>query len=153
MIWSALLLPMFGNGQKVKSYERAGEKVIVSLDIGEIHLTPLRDDAIRVQYGLDFSTQLPDLIFIEEVTTPDFSVRASQGAIEVATSGMTAIVDKQSGALSYKGKNGKTFLREKPGSRIFKESAVQGASCYLIAQRFDSPSDEYLFGTGQFPGR
>jgi alpha-D-xyloside xylohydrolase len=137
-------------GQAVKRYEKLNNKVIVILDKGEIHLSPLADNTIRVQYGVGVKTQLPELVFVTIVKVPVFKVSESTVSLEISTSQMTAIVDKQTGAISYRNNAKKIFLSEKPGGRIFKESSVQGEPCYVAGQSFNSPSDEYLFGTGQF---
>lgn len=144
------LIPILCIGQAVKKYEKLNNKVIVTLDKGEMHLSPLTDNTIRVQYGVKVITQLPELVFVTKVEAPDFRVSGSGSSLEISTSQMTVIVDKQTGALSYRNNAGKVFLSEKPGGRILKESSVQGEPCYVVGQSFNSPSDEYLFGTGQF---
>jgi alpha-D-xyloside xylohydrolase len=146
----ALLFPTFCLGQAVKSYEKLNDKVIVTLDKGKIHLSPLTDNTVRVQYAIEVKSQLPELVFTTKADVPGFKVADSKSFLEISTSKMTVVIDKKSGTISYRNNEGTIFLSEKPGSRIFKQSSVQGEPCYIAGQSFNAPSDEYLFGTGQF---
>ncbi|HEX8016507.1 MAG TPA: hypothetical protein VF465_14855 [Flavobacterium sp.] len=150
IILFVLLIPVFGIGQVVKSYKKHTDKVVITLDKGELHLSPLTENAIRVQYGLEMKSQTPELVFTSKVKMPDFKISESGTLIEIATSKMTVVVDKKSGALSYRNYEGKVFLSEKPGGRIFKPGLVQGEACHIAEQRFSTLPDEYIFGTGQF---
>lgn len=145
-----ILLPTLCFGQAIRSFKKLNNQVIVVLNKGELHLSPLSDNSMRVQYALDFKNTLPELVLTSTVHTPKFQVTESKSALEISTSKITVIVDKQNGNLSYRDHDGVVFLREKPGSRIFKQSIVQGQSCYIAGQSFDSPKDEFLYGTGQF---
>lgn len=145
-----LLFPVFCFGQAVKSYKQIDSKVIVSLSKSEIHISPLTDNTVRIQYGIDFSEQLPELVFTESVNIPKFKLEEKNEALEIILPQIAVIVDKQTGTLSYKNQDGEIFLRESPKSRILKQSSVQGEACYIAEQGFDSPSDEFLYGTGQF---
>ncbi|CAD0002395.1 glycoside hydrolase family 31 protein [Flavobacterium salmonis] len=145
-----LLIPMLSIAQAVKSYKKQNDKVVITLDKGELHLIPLTDNTIRVQYGLDMKNQLPELVFVSKVKMPDFKVSDSNSFLEISIAKMTVVVDKISGTISYRNSEGKVFLSEKPGGRIFKQSSVQGEPTSIVEQGFTSLPDEYLFGTGQF---
>jgi alpha-D-xyloside xylohydrolase len=145
-----LLIPAFCIGQVVKGYKKNNDKVVIILDKGELHLSPLTENTVRVQYGLEMKSQMSELVFTSKVKLPDFKVSESKAFIEIATSKMTVVVDKMTGALSYRNHEGKVFLSEKSGGRIFKPSVVQGEPCYIVEQGFNSLPDEYQFGTGQF---
>jgi alpha-D-xyloside xylohydrolase len=145
-----LLIPTFCIGQAVKSYKKLNDKLVVVLDKGELHLIPLTDNTVRVQYGLEIKEQLPEIVFTSKVKLPDFKVSESNSALEVSLPKMTVRVDKKSGSLSYINSDGKLFLGEKPGRRILKPSTVQGEPCQIAEQGFTAFPDEYIFGTGQF---
>lgn len=149
-IFLFILIPIFCSGQAVKKYEQLTDKVIVTLDKGELHLSPLTENTVRIQYAIDFRKQLPELVFTTRIDIPEFNISESESSLEISTSLLTVIVDKQRGTLSYRNDEGIVFLSEQPGSRIFKQSSIQGEQCFLVEQSFNSPSDEYLFGTGQF---
>lgn len=145
-----LLGPALCLGQTVKNYEKLNDRIVVTLDKGEIHVIPLTENTVRIQYGLEVETQLPELVFVKNADAPDFSVTESGKSLEISTSKLTVVVEKQSGALSYRNPQGKEFLRENPGSRVYEESTVQEEPTYITGQSFYSPPDEFLFGTGQF---
>lgn len=145
-----LLSPALCLGQAVKKYEKLSDRIVVTLNKGEIHVIPLTENSVRIQYGLEVKTQLPELVFVEKADTPDFKISESGKSLEISTSRVTVVVYKQSGALSFRNDKGMEFLSEKHVVRVFKESSVQGEPCYIAGQSFHSPPDEYLFGTGQF---
>jgi alpha-D-xyloside xylohydrolase len=60
------------------------------------------------------------------------------------------VVDKQTGKIDFANAGGIIFLSEKAGSRKLIASTIKNETCYLAEQSFESPSDEYLFGLGQF---
>lgn len=62
-----LLIPVFGIGQVVKSYKKHTDKVVITLDKGELHLSPLTENAIRVQYGLEMKSQIPELVLLQKL--------------------------------------------------------------------------------------
>lgn len=146
----ALLIPMFCIGQVVKSYKKQEDKVVITLDKGKLYLSPLSENTVRVQYGLDMKSQMPELVFTSKVKVPHFKVLESKSLIEIKILKMTVVVDKSNGALSYRNQEGKVFLSEKINSRIFKSSLVQGVPCYIVEQSFSTLPDEHQFGTGQF---
>jgi len=145
-----LLIPIFSIGQVVKGYKKQNDKVIIILEKGELHLSPLAENTLRVQYALEMKSQIPELVFTSKVNVPDFKVSESNSGIEIAMSKMTVVVDKKSSALSYRNHEGKVFLSEKPEGRIFKPSSVQGEPCHIVEQGFNTLPDEYIYGTGQF---
>ena len=59
-------------------------------------------------------------------------------------------LDKHTGKLSYANNAGKVFLSEEAGTRKLTPGSIQGETCYEAEQSFESPSDEYIFGLGQF---
>lgn len=77
-------------------------------------MSPLTENAVRVQYGLEMKSNLPELVFTSIVNIPEFKVSESKAKFEITTSKMTVVVDKKSGALSYRKYEGKLFLSEKP---------------------------------------
>src|SRR5690606_12994721 len=91
-----------------------------------------------------------ELVFTSKIEVPKFKVSETDSELEVSTSKMKVVIDKKTGALTYKDSAGKVLLTEKPGSRVFTPSTVQGQPTHIVEQAFESPKDEYLYGTGQF---
>ena len=78
----------------MKKYEKLDDKVVVTLDKGEIHLSPLTENTVRIQYAIDVKNPLPELVFTSKVDVPDFKVSDLKSSLEISTSKMTVIIDK-----------------------------------------------------------
>jgi alpha-D-xyloside xylohydrolase len=137
-------------GQSVKSYEQIKEGVIVNTKDGTLGIYPIADNAVRIKYIKDTLESLPELIFTSPTTVPDFRITDASSVLKVSTKKMQVLVDKKTGSMSYADPSGKIFLNEQPGTRKLIPDTVMGEKCYLAEQCFNSPSDEYLFGLGQF---
>ena len=124
--------------------------VDIETEVGTIHLSPLCNNAIRVQVLPDGYSPLEELVYTEKVKAPKFDVLENDSAIEVSTSAMTARYSKADGTLSFLDADGSVILSEVPGGRTLERSSVQGVPTWAVAQRFASPEDEHLYGTGQF---
>lgn len=61
-------------GLAVKTYDILNDKVIVSLDKGNIHLSSLTDNTVRIQYVIALKTKLLELVFVTKRDVPDFKV-------------------------------------------------------------------------------
>jgi alpha-D-xyloside xylohydrolase len=144
------LFPALCNAQAVKSYEQAKEGINVTMADGMLGIYPVADNAIRIKLGKGTEQVMPELIFTENSPIPEFKISETGSKLEVKTKKLTAILDKQTGALSYTDNTGKVFLSEKPGSRKLIAGSVMGEPCYEAEQSFQSPEGEYIFGLGQF---
>ena len=136
--------------QTVQSFQKVKKGLIVKTNDGTLGIYPLADNAVRIRYQKDTLKSLPELIFTNENEIPVFEVSENTSEIKLACKSMKVIVDKSTGNISYSDKSGKIFLSEKAGSRELKPDSIMGERSYLAEQSFDSPSDEYLFGLGQF---
>lgn len=114
-------------------------------------LEPLNDNAIRVRYQQAAVQLYPeDIVYTEEVTTPHFEVREDEETIRLITGQITAVFHRKSNSLSFLDDSGNVILREQDGGRLIEPDSLDNLAVYRVAQRFVSPPDEYLFGTGQF---
>jgi alpha-D-xyloside xylohydrolase len=150
IILIALLFPALCYGQLFKSFNQLDDRVNISLTGGILSIRPLTDNAIRVQYTKAVFPTIPELVFTSKIETPDFKVKESVSSIEVSTRKIKVIMDKTTGALSYLDNTGKIFLNEKPDTRVLIPDSVMGEPCFVAGQSFESPTDEFLFGLGQF---
>jgi len=144
------LFPLLSQGQVVKSFKQLPDGVNVTLSDGILGITPLSENAVRVRFYKETEGNLPELIFTSGVPTPKFQVSDSPSGIEIKTKKIIVSLDKQTGKLSYADNAGKVFLREKAGSRKLTPDSVQGEPCFAAEQGFESPSEEFIFGLGQF---
>lgn len=150
LVWMLFLIPLFGISRTVGSFKKLNDRVTIILDRGLLEIVPLKSNAVRVRYMLHQTPTADELVFTSKMKTPDFKVIEGKTAIEIRMSELRAIVDKNSGTLSYLNGSGKPLLRERQGERILRDSSVQGEHCYCAEQGFYSPADEFLYGTGQF---
>ena len=124
----------------------ARKEVRIATDEGTLVLRPLLDNAIRVRLEPADYKPLPELVYTEDVDAPKFSVSRKGGVVEVRTAAMTA--QYKDGALAFFDTDGNLLLQEE--SRSLEPATVQGEPTHAATQRFLSPEDEFLFGTGQF---
>ena len=124
----------------------ARKEVRIPTDEGTLVLRPLLDNAIRVCLEPADYKPLPELVYTEKVATPKFSVNRKNGVVEVRTAAMTARYE--GGSLAFFDADGRLLLQD-AGHRL-ESATVQGEPTYAATQRFLSPEDEFLFGTGQF---
>src|ERR1035437_3452307 len=104
----------------VKEVKKGASDVkIVFLD-GELSLRPLADNAVRVRFSDGKAHESPSLVLTEKVQTPKFDLKESPDSISVSTAKMRVVVDRATGALRFQDANGKVFLAEKSGARVFQ---------------------------------
>ena len=144
------LFPFIGKGQAVKSFKQVKEGVTITLSDGTLSIYPIAENAIRVRFYKGSEVEVPELIFTSEVAVPGFQVSDSPSKLEIKGNNIVAIVDKQTGKLSFADHSGKIFLNETAGSRKLTPGSVMDEPCFAAEQSFESPSDEFVFGLGQF---
>jgi len=145
-----ILLPFICQGQAVKSFKQSTDKIDVILSDGTLSIFPLTENALRIRFSNGTDFKVPELVFTSEVTTPGFKVSDSPLKLEVIVKNITVTIDKQTGNLSFTDPSGKIFLSEKNGTRKLIPGTVMGEPCFVAEQSFESPSDEFVFGLGQF---
>ena len=140
----------YGADSVVKSVARPANEVLLTLDSGQLELRPLNDGAIRVRFSDGKTAEIPSLVLQGNISAPKFTVRDDKNTVTVATAKMQAVVDRATGAVSFRDAAGKNFLAETPGARLLTPSAVRGQPTFVVGQSFESPADEKLFGLGQY---
>jgi alpha-D-xyloside xylohydrolase len=144
------LFPLLCQGQMVKNFKQLPDKVNVTFSDGTLSISPLSDNSVRIKFYKVSEGNLPELVFTSGATVPAFQVADSPTKLEIKTAKIRVSLDKQTGKLSYADNAGKVFLSEKAGARKLSPDSIQGEPCFAVEQSFDSPSDEYIFGLGQF---
>lgn len=135
-------------GQSVLSYKQEKGKVIFTMKDAELHILPLNDNAVRVKYKRQAVHHFPEWVYVDSDVLPKYTVKEKAAKITVTLPRLIVEVDKQSGLVNYYSPDGKTLLKE--NARELTPALVQGENTYCAEQAFDSPSDEYLYGLGQF---
>lgn len=139
-----------GMGQSYTGHRLQTDRLSVSLTDGVIDIIPLSDKVVRVQWRKGQVKEERELIFTEKVFPPAFSVNEAGSKLVLKLKDMSVFFDKRSGTIDYRDARGKIFLSENAGGRKLTESSVAGEPCLVAEQRFVSPTDEHLFGLGQF---
>jgi alpha-D-xyloside xylohydrolase len=144
------LLSTMGFAQTVESFKQYKDRVTVTLQKGVLQIYPLTSNTARIQYAEKAEPLGEELILTSRVKTPVYRISNKKDALEIILPQLVVSVDKNTGLLSYRNERGITFLSEKAGTRLLRDSSVQGEKCYQAGQGFSSPADEYLYGCGQF---
>jgi alpha-D-xyloside xylohydrolase len=134
----------------VTSWQEKDHAVEITLTDGTLTLIPQSRNVIRVQFTQPGSRPTEELIFIEKTAAPEYKTEVTRRNIIVKTDKISAVVNRKSGAITFKDAQGNIILQEQVGGRKMTPSTVQGDSTFIVEQRFVSPEDEYLYGTGQF---
>ncbi len=142
--------PLLCQGQMVKSFKQLPDKVNITFSDGTLSISPLSDNSVRIKFYKVSEGNLPELVFTSGATAPAFQVADSPTKLEIKTAKIRVLLDKQTGKLSYADNAGKVFLSEKEGARKLSSDSIQGEPCFAVEQSFESPSDESIFGLGQF---
>jgi alpha-D-xyloside xylohydrolase len=143
------LIPALVFAQVYKKHSLQKDRLSIQLSEGTLNLIPLSDKAVRVQWDKGMKEER-EFVLINKVSTPAFRISEAGSKLKLSTAAIIVSFDKQTGAIDYSDNTGKVFLSEKAGSRKLKPDTVGGENCFVAEQSFDSPSNEYLFGLGQF---
>lgn len=141
----ALAFPMDGQAGREQA-----EHIDIQTRQGMLRLTPMNDNAIRVRLMQNNSKAQEELVFCNVPEKTDYKVKDKDSCMVLSLPAISVIYGKTDETLTFKDKTGRIILKEMAGGRVMLPSVVRGDSTYLIEQRFFSPADEYLYGTGQF---
>lgn len=127
-------------------------KVSIGMSDGTLYVTPMADDAIRVQYIPD-GIQLPELenlIYTEKQDEHacNFNQTGSKVTVSAHGNGLRAVVNTRTGMITFKDANGKVILKE--DVRSIEAGKTGDFNSLSVSQSFKTAPDEFLFGTGQF---
>jgi alpha-D-xyloside xylohydrolase len=150
LIFCSLILLSFTSTSQSQFHD-TGKGVMIETDGGALHLIPLNERTIRVTFKKAETDLYPEeLIYTETVATPPYKVIENEETISIELDKIIAIFNRKSGTLCFTDQQGTLLLSEKAGGRIIEPDSLDNLAVYTVTQRFDSPPDEYLFGTGQF---
>ena len=138
-----------------KTVEQTENGVIVQVDYQQtrqVRLEVVTPRIIRVSATPDkqFSTRESLILIKEGQSIPDFRLEEDEVQVQLITSEVIAMVDKQTGEVSFTDREGKILLQEEQGGkRQFWPLTVDGDKGYSFRQVFESPDDEAFYGLGQ----
>ena len=115
---------------------------------GRLTVTALTPTALRVQYEEEKMPELPEWIYVVDDSFP-LKKKTIDGVVTLTTdAGVMVSVDTEKMNVSISDKKGNVIFRATEHS--LKSSSLAGEPIYEATVRIDSPSDEFLFGLGQF---
>lgn len=138
------------HGQVVKNFNQLPAGVLVDLQDGSLGIYPVTDNAVRIQFSKGSKAEVPEIVLTSVVAIPSFQVLDAPSKLTIQTNNLIVTLEKTSGVLTYSNHTGKVFLREKAGTRKLTPDSILGEPCFIAEQGFESPSDEFLLGLGQF---
>ena len=124
----------------------------IGMPDGTLYLTPMADDAIRVQYipeGIELP-QLENLIYTEkqESQACHYSQSGNKVTVSAHGDGLRAVVNTRTGQIRFLDSKGKEILAEDVRSIVAGKTG--DLNSLSVSQSFKTAPDEFLFGTGQF---
>jgi alpha-D-xyloside xylohydrolase len=128
----------------------AGQVLSLKADCGVLSVTPIVEGALRVRCAPSLSEDSNPLVLIHPSRNVPSSVRKTAASASISTSRLTATYDRKSGVLRFTDAKGQVLVEELPGARRVQQSSIQGQPTLTAEDRFRSPADEHIFGSGQF---
>lgn len=144
------LLPVIAFAQTYQKYTLQKDRLSIQLSQGTLDIIPLTNKAINIKWLRDTLKEELEFVLINKVAVPVFKFVETTQKLQLSTSAVVVSFDKKTGVIDYSDNTGKIFLSEKSGSRKLSPDSILGKPCFVAEQSFKSPSDEYLFGLGQF---
>lgn len=130
--------------------KKRNNEVNIPFNNGTLHLKIMSPNAIRVQYMEGEGRKLPEWIYQPEAGEGKVKYKCKQtdNATIIETAEMHICVNQDKQILTVNNKQGKEVF--KATSHLLQASTVQGEPTYIAQLQMDSPTDEYLYGLGQF---
>ena len=124
-------------------------------EVGEgktLRLTPLADNAVRVQLSAGEGRNLPEWTYVntQNVKSKKYEVKdkTQTSKDRIVLPGLTAEVDRTNAAIVFYDKDGNAVLKENAMQLL--ASKVQDEPTWIAQAEFDAPQSERLYGLGQF---
>jgi alpha-D-xyloside xylohydrolase len=130
------LFPVLCQGQVMKSFKQAADRVDVTLSDGTLSIYPVTESAVRIKFYKGTEINVPELIFTSKANIPQFKVSDSPSELVISGKNISVQLDKQTGSLSFADNSGKIFLSEKAKTRKLILDSVMGQPCFLAEQSF-----------------
>ncbi|MBK5722531.1 DUF5110 domain-containing protein [Dysgonomonas sp. Marseille-P4677] len=146
LILLLIITPVLGFAKQITP----DNAVKINLSTGTLSLQALNQNAIRVQFTQENSTLPEELIYSENISKPDFKIKEDKESLHLKLNQIGVTFDKRNQVLTFTDAKGKIILQEKAEGRIMRNSTIQGEPTFEVEQQFITPTDEYLYGTGQF---
>ncbi|HBF35197.1 TPA: glycoside hydrolase, partial [Candidatus Sumerlaeota bacterium] len=152
-------LDKVGQLQPIEAKEKTGFS-FTQLENGiQIHVNDITKNVIfygpttvrvNANLGKTHTTQ-PSIVVVGQPAKVSFKVKDAGDTLNITSDKLNIVVDKKSGALSFKGADGKELTRERTENPMeIKEVTISNAPTYDVKQTFTLTPDESLYGLGQY---
>ncbi|HYO22421.1 MAG TPA: TIM-barrel domain-containing protein [Flavisolibacter sp.] len=117
----------------------------------QVQLHVIAENIIRVTATPDQNLSADRSLIIVGSKDPaaKWSVMDGKGTVSLKTAKLTAVVNLQTGAVSFFDAGGKKFLAEKELGRSLEQQVFEGERLYSVRQEFSTTSDDAWYGLGQ----
>jgi alpha-D-xyloside xylohydrolase len=151
-----LLVLIISLSAKAGDFVRTSDGIIVRPDAPfsgntkEVQLKVIADNIIRVVAVADKDLQpLQSLIITGGKADTKFDIANTKESVALKTAKLTAVVNLQTGSISFFDVSGKQILAEKELGRSIQPQVFDGEKLYSIRQGFVTSPDDAWYGLGQ----
>ena len=152
-VLSVPLLALLASPAMAQSHRVLDNGVVVvpaQAGAAQVRLELVDDNIVRVSADPDGDfKRTPSLMRVPVQGKPRFTVEQGGGNLRLVAAGISAEISEADGHVSFRDAEGKPLLAERAGGRSFSPLSVEGKAYYSVRQRFESPSDEAIYGFGQ----
>ena len=133
-----------------QNVEKHSNVVDIPFQAGTLRLNIMADNAVRVQYIEGKGRTLPEWIYQPDAGTKKVKYKScsKEGVTTIETHAMSICIDNRAQALTITNRQGDEIF--KATSHQLQASTVQGEPTWIAGLQLESPTDEYLYGLGQF---
>lgn len=153
ILFSGASLALYCGAGTVAAAEPApAADLIVPMADGDLAISALTPNAVRVRFaakGSLFKSTVPDMLQAQaHKPRPKRTQTGSVTRLQLA--GIACEVDTDTGAVRFYDGAGHPLLSETADGRKLAATQVAGEPAFSVAQSFEAPPDERLYGTGCF---
>src|SRR5574344_1083945 len=152
-LFSILLMFSFINAD---AFTKDGNIVTINIPqkdaayVKTVRLSVINDNIIRVEATPEHSIpKTQSLISVPQKPYTEYSFSEDNSSVKIKTKNVYAVVNKESGKITFYDKNGTQLLKESDNGKTFKGINVGGTKGYSWHALFDSPDGEAFYGLGQ----
>jgi alpha-D-xyloside xylohydrolase len=123
----------------------------VRLAAGELRIQVISETVVRVAFSPSsgfFGRTTIDRVPLAPSETK-FKIDETRTSFTLSTAKLRAIVDRETGAVSFADEAGRPLLSEAAGGRTLEPATVQGESAFHIRQKWKADEGESFYGLGQ----
>lgn len=133
-----------------QAVEKRPNVVNIPFQAGTLRLNIMADNAVRVQYIEEEGRTLPEWVYLPDADAKRVKYKSSseEGVTTIETHAMSICIDNHAQVLTIANRQGNEIF--KASSHQLQASTVQGEPTWIAGLQMESPTDEYLYGLGQF---